>query len=76
VRQHGPCTRGDIASALRIAPPTTSNHLVALETAGLIVSAPPKDQVKNGQWVRYSAVSGRVAELYEALGRELGQIDT
>ena len=73
VRQHGPCTRGDIAAALSIAPPTTSNHLAALEAAGLIVSAPARDQAKSGQWVRYSVVPERVAELYEALGRELGQ---
>lgn len=73
VRLHGPCTRGDIAAALSIAPPTTSNHLAALETAGLIVSAPTRDQAKNGQWVRYSVVPARITELYEALGRELGQ---
>ena len=73
VRLHGPCTRGEIATALTIAPPTTSNHLAALETAGLILSAPTRDQAKSGQWVRYSAVPVRIAELYEALGRELGQ---
>jgi len=75
VRQHGPCTRGEVASALSIAPPTTSNHLSALETAGLIVSSPARDQAKSGQWVRYSVVPERVTELYEALGRELGQTD-
>jgi DNA-binding transcriptional ArsR family regulator len=36
VRRQGPCTRGEIAAALSIAPPTTSNHLAALEAAGLI----------------------------------------
>ena len=73
VREHGPCTRGDIASALSIAPPTISNHLAALEAAGLIHSAPPREHAKSGQWLRYSVAPERVTELYKALGRELGQ---
>lgn len=73
IREHDACTRGEIAAALEIAPPTTSNHLAALETAGLITSTPPRSLAKSGQWVRYSVVPERITELYKSLGRVLGQ---
>ncbi|MGO4785164.1 ArsR/SmtB family transcription factor [Cryobacterium sp. W22_MBD10_FK3] len=73
VRENGPCTRADIATALGIAPPTASNHLSALETAGLIESSPPRSEARSGQWVRYTAVPERITELYVALGKFLGQ---
>ena len=73
VRENGPCTRAEIATALDIAPPTTSNHLVALEAAGLIESTPPRSEARNGQWVRYEVSAARIAELYVALGIFLGE---
>lgn len=73
VRENGPCTRADIAIALNMAPPTASNHLSALETAGLIESSPPRSEARSGQWVRYTSVPDRITELYRALGEFLGQ---
>ena len=73
IRENGPCTRADVATALSIAPPTASNHLAALETAGIIESTPPRSEARSGQWVRYTVIPERVTELYVALGEFLGQ---
>lgn len=73
IRENGPCTRADIATALSITPPTVSNHLAALEETGLIETTPPRGAARSGLWVRYTVVPERITELYVALGEFVGQ---
>lgn len=67
--EHGAHTRGEIADALGIAPPTTNNHLRSLVEAGLLRATPV--QALRGSRPRYEVEPERVVELYQALGAAL-----
>lgn len=68
LRESGPCTRGELATALDVVPQTVSKHLVGLFDAELIIATPPLSQVVNGARVRYSVAPEIVEDLYQALG--------
>jgi len=52
----------ELQAALGIAQPTVSNHLKALEDAGIV------DSAKEGQWVNYSLAAGETEYARTLLG--------
>lgn len=74
LRQHGPSTRAEIATALDLPNPTISASLKAMVQAGLITSDPPIDQVRRGQRLRYAVDHEQVSRMYLQLGQAIGEI--
>lgn len=73
LREHGPASRGVVSEELGIPAQTTSRHLRAMASAGVVRADPPLEHAKRGQWVKYEINDERITELYRELGRALNQ---
>lgn len=73
LRQRGPATRAEIATALSLPVPTVGAALKAMVNAGLLVSDPPIGEARRGQRVRYSVDHERVSRMYLQLGQAIGE---
>jgi predicted transcriptional regulator len=74
LREHGPATRAEIATALDIPVPTIAASLKAMVQAGLLTTDPPPDEVRRGQWVKYGVDHEMVSRMYLQLGQAIGEI--
>lgn len=74
LRQHGPATRAEIATALDLPVPTIAASLKAMVQAGLLISDPPLEQARRGQRVRYTVDDEQVSRMYLQLGQAIGEI--
>jgi predicted transcriptional regulator len=74
LREHGAATRAEIAAALDIPVPTIAASLKAMVQAGLLITDPPLDKVRRGQWVRYVVDQEMVSRMYLQLGQAIGEV--
>lgn len=74
LRDNGPATRAEIATALDIPVPTIAASLKAMVQAGLLTTDPPMGEVRRGQWVRYGVDHELVSRMYLQLGQAIGEI--
>lgn len=74
LRENGPATRAEIASALDIPVPTIAASLKAMVSAGLLTADPPLAEARRGQWVRYTVDHETVSRMYLQLGQSIGEV--
>lgn len=72
LHEHGPATRGQLATALGLVPKTVQFHLTGLAGLGVVTPDPAPEQARRGQRTRYVLNPTRVDELHAALGRHIG----
>ncbi len=72
IHEHGPATRGQLATGLGLVPKTVQFHLTGLTALGVVIPDPPPEQARRGQRTRYEIDAARVLELYAELGKHLG----
>jgi predicted transcriptional regulator len=72
LRQHGPATRSEIATALELPAQTVSFSLKPMVEAGLLLADPPA--ATRGQWVKYSVNEETVSRMYLQLGQAIREI--
>lgn len=74
LRERGPATRAEIATALELPVPTVAKSLQAMVQAGLLIPDPPSGEARRGQWVRYDVDHEKVSRMYLQLGQAIGEI--
>ncbi len=74
LREHGPATRAEIASALQIPVPTIAASLKPMVQAGLLTTDPPMSEARRGQWVKYGVDHEVVSRMYLQLGHAIGEL--
>lgn len=74
LRQAGPATRGQIASALDLPTQTVAASLQAMVQAGMLQSDPPISEARSGQRIRYTVDDEVVSRMYLQLGEAIGEI--
>jgi hypothetical protein len=74
VRNHGPSTRGEIATGVGIQVPTVAKALQSLVAAGMLIADPPLSEAARGQRIKYTVDDAAVSEMYFQLGIAIGEL--
>ena len=72
--QHGPATRGEVATGLSIGVATAKHNLQLLTDEGITSQDPPATEERNGMRVQYLLAREEVERRYRLLGEALGVV--